>query len=94
MSRVTRRDLEGLIGRIARLEGRPKTVWDSASGEYLSNIGAIELGHDAYGWHVGEVNNQYGGTRNMCNGTANEVYQWLSGYCECLWQQATKEGTK
>jgi hypothetical protein len=102
--RTTRKDLERLRERVAKLQGRPMESWTKQTPttetpfQLKANIGAIHLDHNATygGWDLCEIVNEHGGEHSLIGNTfagrgrlnAHEMESFLLGMLAVLEEQA------
>ena len=82
-NRITRRDLETLVGRINAITGHPAEPYTKVDGTYRPNPGTFLLSGAYGGWALHQMANEGTGERDVLHSghiPARELYAQMQAY--------------
>jgi hypothetical protein len=96
MSRITIKNLEGMVKAVNRVMGTPETAYTRLSdGKLSANVGHYLLDGAYGGWKLSQISNSNGGQRDISSGgyvSKKELYYQIYSYLQGA-EDASEFGT-
>ena len=87
MSRITEKDLQGVVDRINRVTKSPEATYTKIDGKYKANVGNYHLSYAYGGVSLHRINNEGGGISDVfrCGHVPKrELYQRMQAFISGL----------